>query len=229
MDQTRKSLEFGRVKALGHIYHEVDRLNSQISMNKRGDTFKAEQLMEIVENHLWAQEAKKKLLQGNVKFAGLYSELSASALLWEETIKKQGLDPETAHDFAIRNTPSNQPSTVFFGARYARPVSSFRRRRDRKIKTFKRKGASNRANSHCYRCGKLGHYAFECSDSNRITMANAIRSRIRNTDYQHDRAAAEIIFELATQLDDVEIDYLSDSDKELAENTFETLLSSSAP
>jgi len=45
LEKTRKMMECGRVKALGHIYFEVDRLNSQIPHNKRGDSFKSEQLI----------------------------------------------------------------------------------------------------------------------------------------------------------------------------------------
>jgi len=105
---------------LEHIYFEVDRLNSQIPRNKRGDTFKSEQLMSVVENRIWAQEGKKKLRQGIITFSQLYSEISASALIWEESTRKRGMDPDVTTDLqdGLRSKDL-VAATLHYGARYA--------------------------------------------------------------------------------------------------------------
>ena len=228
IDQIRNSLGCGRVKALGHIYHEVDRLNSQVTRNKRGDTFKSEQLMKIVENRVWSQEAKKKLLQGNIKFAELYSELSASALLWEEKTRKLGADPENTSDLSVADPPAPRASSIFYGARYANSSPSYKNRSQRKFIPKPVRQHKSKESSKCFRCGKYGHYAFECSDSDRTSMIEAIRGRIRDTKESPDKAAARILFELATAYDDSgKVEEVSDEETELVENTFEALLNSS--
>ena len=228
LDKTRKLLECGRVKALGYVYHEVDRLNPQISRNKRGDSFKSEQLMRVVEDRVWAPDARRRLLQDNITFSQIYSELTASALLWEERTRKRGLNPDTISDLVERRDITQNTASIFYGARCARsPPSS--RNKGRGSPHFSRKYKRSRQNDKCFRCGKLGHHAIDCQDESRMSMTSAIRSRIKDMDGSPDSAAARILFEIATEYDDYENPEMSDEDRELAKNTFETLLNSSLP
>lgn len=222
LDQTMKSMECGRVKALGQMYHEVDRLNPQITPSKRGDNFKSDQLLHIVQDRVWAQEARKKLLQNNISFAQLYSELSASALLWEQTTRNQGLNPAD-HPDLIPGTGKYSTAHVHFGARYAR--GNMHRNRVNRSTTQSRT-PTDKSKQSCYRCGKLGHYAFECHDKNRLSMTEAVRSRIRNSSEDPNKAAARVLLEMAFECDSRDADVCSEADEELVENTFEALLNS---
>ena len=80
-----------KVEALGYVYNEVDRLNAQGSRTRRGDTFKADQLLKIVDNLSWAKDTKKKAPRENLSFSQKYSEIASAALLWEGGKRKQGL------------------------------------------------------------------------------------------------------------------------------------------
>ena len=181
--------------------------------------------MKIVENRVWSQEAKKKLLQGNIKFADIYIEFSASALLWEEKTRKLGADTENKNDLSVADPPAPRASSIFYGARYTSSSPSYKNRMQRKFipKPFKK--SASKEISKCFRCGKYGHYAFECSDSDLTTMIDAIRPRIRDTKESPDKTAEIILFELVTAYDDSgKEEEVSDEETELVENTFEALL-----
>lgn len=59
------------------------------------------------------------LLQSNVSFAQPYNELSASALLLEQTTRNQGLNPND-HTNLMAGTAKYSTAEVTFGVRYAR-------------------------------------------------------------------------------------------------------------
>jgi hypothetical protein len=51
MEYARKKNNFNRIAALVFLYHEVARLNEQFPNVKRGDQFRSQTLMRIVDNY----------------------------------------------------------------------------------------------------------------------------------------------------------------------------------
>ena len=215
MKETVHKLQCGTVQALGHVYNEIDRLNPQGTKSKRGEVFKTEQLLHVVDNFEWAQNAKKRTLGENLSFAQIYSELSSSALLWEESQRKKGLDTSITSDHSHF---ADHMTSIHYGARYANP----HHKRHTRNSNFKNR---NKSEVTCYRCYKKGHYAFNCREQKRMTMNDAVRSRIRNQHEHPVQAAAKILFELTEQYDEHEATEEHNKD-DIADDTFNDFLSS---
>ena len=205
-----------KVEALGYVYNEVDRLNALGSKSKRGDIFKAEQLLHIVNNLVWAQDAKKKALSENLSFSQIYSEQSSAALLWEESQRKLGINPSSQEDSIFRK---NASASVYFGVKYA--VPKFKRRENRKFS-----GNRDLSNLKCFRCNKRGHIAARCTEPRRLTMQDAIKSRLRNAGDKPEREALKIFLEMAQEIDTQEEEEDNKKDEEDAEEIIEEFFAS---
>ena len=205
-----------KVEALGYAYNEVDRLNAQGSKSKRGDIFKAEQLLHIVDNLIWAQDTKKKALSENLSFSQIYSELSSAALLWEESQRKLGINPSSQEDSIFSK---NSSKNIYFGERYA--VPKFKRKTNRK-----QSGNRDLSNITCFRCNKRGHIAARCTEPKRLSMQDAIKSRFRNTGAKPEREALKIFLEMAHDIDAQEELEKEQSDEENAEEIIEEFFAS---
>jgi hypothetical protein len=65
---------------------------------KRGDQFRTQTLMRIVEKFKWSRKSEEEVLQEALSYDALYIKLPASLLIWEHQIKLSGGDPDLADD-----------------------------------------------------------------------------------------------------------------------------------
>ena len=63
MEDTMRKHSCSRVPALDLLYHEVSPLNGQFQKVKRGDAFKRQNLMKIVERYEWSRTAEEDVMQ----------------------------------------------------------------------------------------------------------------------------------------------------------------------
>ena len=121
--------------------------------------------------------------------------------------------------------------TVFYGERYGRSLTKSRNNR---FDSSRRKGSRRspselvaiKARTKCLRCGRVGNWKDECPDRSQ-SMTEIIRSRIREKGGK-DRAAAEILFTIATDDDDYK-EFIQTTGPELhgkhtQDNNFEVML-----
>lgn len=203
----RQKQTCSRIAALGVLYHEVARLNEQFPTGKRGDAFRTQTLMRIVEKYEWSRTAEEKVMQVAIKCDELYTHLSASLVIWENEVTRSGGDADTADD--RRNSKRARTSFIGFGAQYANPVSRAKSRplpifqktpprggqdpaSSRSNKRWQTSGSAKTGNgplrfrtnnefeTRCFKCGRTGHWRAQCTYNDGQSMISAARSRIRD-------------------------------------------------
>ena len=159
--------------ASGHICNEVDRLNPQISLKKRGKYFNLRQVLAIVRKLTWAKNSKKRDLSEHLNFSDLYSELSSALLFWEESIRKQGIGLATADDRILK--PQAIPKINLI-EKYSTPA--FKRspcsRRLQYPRSFRQQGQRDLSEVTGYRCHEKVHYAPCCKNSRRLIIQETV-------------------------------------------------------
>ena len=225
IDNIRKQYNCSRIAALGILYHEVVRLNAQFPKEKRGEAFKVQTLMKIVENHEWSRSAEEEVMQNSINYERLYTKLSAALVVWENEVRKSGQNPEQKED---RRAKILAPTPfIGYGSTYAtNPKKSWNRRKTfkRSQSTEKAKGKPvDRSNVQCFRCKRFGHFRSECTLNYCNSMIDAAWSRIQELGGEPNQAAAKVLFELALEEDEYQ-NALPSVDKQ--NHTFEALLSS---
>lgn len=227
MEEIMKRKSCSRVAALGVLYHEVSRLNEQFPKVKRGAAFKTQTLMKIVERYEWSRTAEEEVMQDKLDYDSLYTKLSASIVIWENEIVRNGKSPNNESDL---RSAMKVPNFIAFGEQYARasqrrlpfnnrirPRNNIDNRnlvqRNQQIQT-----AKSKRNGPCFICGRTGHWRAECPYRDSSSMISAVRSRIKQFGGHPNQAAARILFELVDEEDSQHINTEDD------ENTFETLV-----
>ena len=81
MELTRQEHTVNRFAALGLLYHEVARLNQQFPKEKRGEPFKFQTLMRIVEKYEWSRHSEEEVMRDPISYDELYTKLSASLVV----------------------------------------------------------------------------------------------------------------------------------------------------
>jgi hypothetical protein len=220
LEEARKKKNCNRIAALGYLYHEVARLNEQFPKVKRGEQFRTQTLMKIVERYEWSRTAAEEVMQDTLNFDSLYTKISASIVIWENEVLRSGHDPDLADD--RRKPVWTATSFVGYVAQYANPVQRrlpaalsmaspryHHRRQTSTQNSFapsrfqKRDNRDNRSKNetHCFKCGQQGHWRAECNNNATNSLLNATRSRIRELGGQPNEAAARVLFELVTEED----------------------------
>ena len=98
MELTRQKHTVNRVAALGIFYHKVARLNQQFPKEKRGEPFKVQTLMRIVEKYERSRHSEEKVVRDAISYDEPYAKLSASLVVWEREVSRSGQNPDTADD-----------------------------------------------------------------------------------------------------------------------------------
>jgi hypothetical protein len=112
-----KKKNCNRISALGYIYHEVARLNEQFPKVKRGEQFRTQTLMKIVERYEWSRTAEEEVMQDTLTFDSLYTKLLDSIFIWENEVLRSGHDPDLADD--SRKPVGTATYFAGYGAQYA--------------------------------------------------------------------------------------------------------------
>lgn len=112
-----KKQSCSRISALGFLYHEVAHLNEQFPNVKRGNAFKTQTLMKIAERYEWSRSAEEEVVQDKLSYDTLYTKLSATIVIWENELSRQGRHPEQADD--KRNSSMILQASIHFGEQYA--------------------------------------------------------------------------------------------------------------
>jgi hypothetical protein len=79
MEDAKKKNNCNHNAALGFLYHKVARLNEQFPKVKRGDQFRTQTLMRIVEKYEWSRTAEEGVVQDAISYDALYTK---SRLPW---------------------------------------------------------------------------------------------------------------------------------------------------
>jgi hypothetical protein len=224
MEEARKWNSSNRIAALGFLNHEVARLNAQFPKVKRGDQFRTQTLMKIVEKYEWSRTAEEEVMQDALSYDALYTKLSASLVIWEHEVARSGGDPDHADD--SRSAPAAASSFIGYGAQYARPVGSrmvssipSSTKLSSRCPTPRKVPSAPRQNTHCFECGRQGHWRAECTFKDGESLSNAARSRIRETGGAPSKAAAIVLLELVTKK------AIHNPQQEPDDDLFETLVS----
>lgn len=125
MEDIRTKHNCSRIAALGNLYHEVSRLNQKFLKVKRGDEFRTQTLMKVVEKYEWSKTAEEDVMQDKIGYDALYTKLSGGVVIWENKVKRSGRDPDTTDD--RRTSIGSSGTFVGYGAQYANPVAATRR------------------------------------------------------------------------------------------------------
>ena len=158
MELTRQKHIINRVAALGILYHEVARLNQQLPKEKRGEPFKVQTLMRIVEKYEWSRHSEEEVMRDAISYDELYTKFSVSLVVWEREISRAGQNPDTADDTRERKIST---SFIGYGSHYAYPRNSTPRGRPsasyRSPSTrFRSSSGNRRENVRCFKCKSLG-------------------------------------------------------------------------
>lgn len=240
IEDTMKKHNCSRVAALGILYHEVARLNEQFPKVKRGNAFKTQTLMKIVERYEWSRTAEEEVMQDSLTYDNLYTKLSASIVIWENELTRQGRNPEEADDRRVIS-PS-PPALIHFGEQYATNMprrsrfsrQNFRNPTSPSYGNNRNKGViaprghnprlqRTRSDSTCFRCGRTGHWRAQCPYDDSKSMISAVRARMREIGGPANQSAAQILFELVSEEDhffDAEPEQYASSE----DNEFEALI-----
>lgn len=193
VENIRKKNSCGRIAALGTLYHEVSRLNAQFPKLKRGEAFKVNTLMKIVERYIWSRTAEEDVMRDDISYQDLYSKLSASLVIWENEVKRSGRDPDDVDDRRASNAASH---FIGYGSQYALPPSSnkhpngstkitgvpygsYAALRNRFNPSTTSRLKRDKSTVQCFKCRRFGHYRNECKEDSARNMIEATRNRMK--------------------------------------------------
>lgn len=233
IEEVKSTRNCSRIAAFGTLYQEVTRLNQQFPKVERGNEFNVQTLMKIVEKYEWSRFVEEEVMQEKLNYESLYTKLSASLVVWENDVARQGLDPDKA-DYR-RSRTNNGSFFTGYGEQYVFPISNstlppsrttindYSSRLVASKGNVMKNGSNNRRidqpfnfkteieiDSKCFRCGRPGHWRSEGTYSNSII--DAVKGRIRNMGGDRNKAAARILFELASEEKDNHFDTVDDED-----------------
>ena len=182
MGLTRQEHTVNRVAALRILYHEVARLNQQFPKEKRGEPFKLQTLMRIVEKYEWSRYSEEEVMRDAISYDKLYTKLSASLVVWEREVSRSGQNPDTADDTRDRKV---RIAFIGYGSQYAYPRNSKSRGRPstsyRSPSTRFRSSSGNRiATVRFFKCKKLGNYRKECREDENSSLKDVVRSEFES-------------------------------------------------
>ena len=145
----------------------VGRLNEQFPPEKRGETFKINTLMKVVERFVWSRNADEDVMQGKLKYQDLYTKLSAALVIWEDEVRRSGRDPEQVDDTRIAAMPGDfigYSSKYVFANKPAprQRILSFPNTAPRA--NFASRPRRDKSKIICFKCRKPGHYRSECKE-----------------------------------------------------------------
>jgi len=172
------------------------------------DTHYCDFLQNVVTTEAWAQQVIQNRLtpapNERMDYNTFYSKLGAALTAFESGVPESGRDS--------RNMPS---AAVFFGERYASPVKSMARSRNRhqggapqarnnildvmtslrppnriKGKTSASRLAQLKARTKCLRCHEVGHWRHECPKRSMQSTKQVLMSLVRDIGNDEDAVAA---------------------------------------